>query len=298
MSYASVTTSNISPHSPQPRPDPALLNTSPPKASGVADDLAKVGVVAETFKERPRTLTSEANKLSSEYTEEPHIVTPEAYSQPGKSSKSAHHISSKLSTPSDGDSENSLESNDLKGKDKENRFTPRNRNGNRRLREVKAEGAYLWRSTMDYLLRPELMGGCVGFVNLGLLAGLGRAFYTKPHLRRDTAFILQTVTAAAGLLFVEGYVAERHRQTPRGSKEHREKEGALILKKIQEVVLRPGVLGGFIGLFNASVIGTLGYLAYANWDRPHWNRSHLSNITVGLIALVSGERLLAEHYRK
>lgn len=145
-------------------------------------------------------------------------------------------------------------------------------------------------------------------MNLGLLTGLGRAFYTKPHLRRDTAFILQTAATAAGLLFVEGYAAERYRRTPQASEEERrEKKGALVYKKMREVVLRPGILGGSIGLrefksgfnlqgadqrraiVNASVIGTLGYLAYANWDRPHWSRNHLSNIAVGLIALVSGE---------
>lgn len=221
--------------------------------------------MAGTFKERPRTLTSEANKLPSENAEKPRTLAPEAKHQPGKSSESVHHFSSKVNMPSGGDGENTPEANGLKDGDKEKPLIPRDRSRNRRLREVKAEGAYLWKAAMDYLLRPELMGGCVGFgkkilislcsifvtpkaVNLGLLAGLGQAFYTKPHLRRDTAFILQTATTAAGVLFAERYAAERYHQTPRGSKERREKKGALIFEKIQEVMLRPGVLGGVIGL--------------------------------------------------
>lgn len=56
MSYASVTSHNVS--ADQPLPDPALLNTVKPTASGVADDTAKVGVVSPNFKENPATTTS------------------------------------------------------------------------------------------------------------------------------------------------------------------------------------------------------------------------------------------------
>lgn len=56
MSYASVTSHNAS--ADQPLPDPALLNTTKPTASGVADDTAKVGVVAPNFKQNPATTTS------------------------------------------------------------------------------------------------------------------------------------------------------------------------------------------------------------------------------------------------
>ncbi len=44
-----------------------------------------------------------------------------------------------------------------------------------------------------------------------------------------------------------------------------------------------------MAVVNTSVLGTLGYLAYANWDRPHWNRNLLPSLTVGAIALISGE---------
>jgi len=278
-----------------------LLNTSPPtppRASDVTDDTAKVRVIAETSKDKPRT-----NKLPSENAKKSRTLTPEANGPPDGSNENTQDFSSKANMfPGRGD-ENSRtftpEANGFSDEGKEKPLTSRNRNRNRRLREAKAEGAYLWETMTGYLLRPEMMGGCVGLVNLGLLAGLGRAFYAKPHLRKDTAFILQTAAAAVGLLFVEGYAAERHRQTPRRSEEdRREKKGVLVYEKVREVVFRPGVLGGLMGLLNASVIGTLGYLAFTNWDRPHWSRRHLSSITVGLIALVSGEGWLAEQYRK
>ena len=56
MSYASVTSHNAT--ADQPLPDPALLNTTKPTASGVADDTAKVGVVSPNFKQNPATTTS------------------------------------------------------------------------------------------------------------------------------------------------------------------------------------------------------------------------------------------------
>lgn len=63
MSYASVAAANVPPH--QPRPDPALLHTSPPTHPAVADDAAKLNVVAPDFKQHPRTFTSEARKVIS-----------------------------------------------------------------------------------------------------------------------------------------------------------------------------------------------------------------------------------------
>jgi hypothetical protein len=214
-----------SPNFVQPQPDPALLNTSQPEASGVADDTAKVNVVAQSFRESPRTYTSEANRFPDEQDD-----------------------------TSESDSEG--------------------RRKDRRLREVKAEGAYLWAALKRYLLRPETAGGCLGLcehfltptafllliispVNLGLLGSLGRTLYIKPALRKDTAFIFSAVAATLGLFAVEGYAAEKYRQTPRGWVEERraKEEGAYLFAKAREIVLRPKVFGGFVGLSEC-------YLAY------------------------------------
>lgn len=249
MSYASVTASNISPDSPQPQPDPALLNTSRPEASDVADDTAKVNVVSQAFRENPRTHTSEANRYPNE---------------------------------SDGTSSSNS------GR----------RGGDRRLREVKAEGAYLWAALKRFLLRPETAGGCIGLVNLGLLGGLGQTLYIRPGLRRDTGFIFSAVATALGLLAVEGYAAERYRQTPRGRAEERraKEEGAYLYAKAREVILRPGVLGGLVGVANTAVLGSLGYVAYSRWDQPRWDRRIVSGVAAGLFALFSGEGWLAERF--
>ena len=42
----------------QPHPDPALLTTEPPTADNIADDAAKVNVVAPDFRSNPETITS------------------------------------------------------------------------------------------------------------------------------------------------------------------------------------------------------------------------------------------------
>lgn len=58
MSYAQVAAHNAPPRSEQPRPDPALYNTEPPSHSNIADDMAKVSMVAPGFKDHPATVTS------------------------------------------------------------------------------------------------------------------------------------------------------------------------------------------------------------------------------------------------
>lgn len=82
------------------------------------------------------------------------------------------------------------------------------------------------------------------------MAGVGRAFYTQPHLRRDTKAIGTTVAGALALLSAEGFAAEKYRKTPRGQDEERraKEEGAVIYKHAREIVLRPGVMGGLVGL--------------------------------------------------
>ncbi|KNZ80469.1 hypothetical protein J132_05589 [Termitomyces sp. J132] len=90
---------------------------------------------------------------------------------------------------------------------------------NRHLREVEAEGLYLWEVAKCHLFQPGVAGGLIGLVNLGLLIGAGRAFYTQPHLREDRAVVSSTVAAAFALLSVEGYAAEKYRKTLRGQAE-------------------------------------------------------------------------------
>ena len=96
-------------------------------------------------------------------------------------------------------------------------------------------------------------------VNVGIISGAAYSFYTKPHLRRDTRAIAAAAAGALTLLSAEGYAAEKYRETPRGQREaaKAKKEGAALYRAAREHILRPGVLGGLLGVreyFFSSVI--------------------------------------------
>jgi len=173
------------------------------------------------------------------------------------------------------------------------------KNAKKSLNEVEAEGEYLWELTKQYLFRPGIAGGLIGLLNVGIVAGVGHAYYTQPHLRCDTTAIASTVAGALTLFSLEGYAAEKYRETPRGQAEERraKQEGAIIYRHAREIVLRPGVLGGLVGLVNTAILGTIGYYSYINWDQPSWDRYTVSAVSVSLLTLWGGEGYIAKHYR-
>ena len=86
--------------------------------------------------------------------------------------------------------------------------------------------------------------------------------------------------------------AEAYRRTEAGAAERRRihEEGAAIYKQAKEIVLRPGVLGGLVGVFNIGVLSGVGYWSYINWDRPAaWGRREVSATVVALFALFASE---------
>ncbi|KAH9892744.1 hypothetical protein C8Q73DRAFT_746532 [Cubamyces lactineus] len=250
MSYASVAAQNAPPPSQQPHPDPALLTTERPTADNIAEDAAKLNVVAPDFKQHPATTTSVQDIPAD-------IPTPGAPSGAGES-------------------------------------RPR-----RYLHEAEQEGFYLWNVAKHYILQPAVAGGLLGLLNLGLIGGAAYTYYTKPHLRRDARAIASSVAAALTLLSAEGYAAEKYRETPRGQREAEKakKEGAALYRYAREHILRPGVLGGLLGVLNAGIIGAVGYFSYINWDRPRWDRRVVTAVTAGILTLWTGEGFLAERYR-
>jgi len=171
--------------------------------------------------------------------------------------------------------------------------------GHRRLEETKAESIYLWESAKHVLFRPGVAGGLIGLVNIGLMAGAARAFYAQPHYRRDTKVISSTVAATLAILGVEGFYANAYRKTAAGQEEERKakEEGALIYRHVREQILRPGTLGGLVGVINLAILGAIGYFSYENWNRA-WDRRTVSVISAGLLTLSIGEGFLAEKYRK
>ena len=87
-------------------------------------------------------------------------------------------------------------------------------------------------------------------VNVGLLSWASYSLYTKPHLRHDSRLLASAAAAALTLLGAEGYAAEKYRETPAGQEEERraKAEGAALYRAVKEHLLRPGVLGGLIGV--------------------------------------------------
>lgn len=104
--------------------------------------------------------------MSGENVKKSRTLTPEAKGPPDESDENVRDFSSKVNKLSGGGGENTCtpaqKANGLSDEDKETPLIPRNRSRNRRLREAKAEGIYLWEAMTGYLLRPEMMGGCVG----------------------------------------------------------------------------------------------------------------------------------------
>ncbi|KZT11065.1 uncharacterized protein LAESUDRAFT_755682 [Laetiporus sulphureus 93-53] len=168
------------------------------------------------------------------------------------------------------------------------------------IHEAEEESFHLWEVTKHYLFRPAVAGGLLGLLNIGLISGAGYVYYTEPHLRRDTRALASTAAAALVILSGESYAAEKYRQTPHGKEEERKskQEGAAIYRVTKEHLLRPGVLGGLLGAVNAAILGTVGYFAYREWNRPTWDRRIVTAVSVGLLTLWSGEGYLAEQHRK
>ncbi|CAE6427924.1 unnamed protein product [Rhizoctonia solani] len=260
MSYADVARQNAGDPSEQPRPDPSLLTTEQDVSGGSLPDISRnVNVAPSDFKSNPQTVTSE--------------TTP------------AHQ----------GDSDDDDGQGNRPGSAKRRAAKERARKG---LHDAEEEGLHLWNQFKERILRPSTAGGIIGVVNVGLLAFIGRELYTKPHLRRDTRSLGMTVAAAGALLGLEGALADAYVKTPAGQKEKEraKKEGAAIYRHTREVVLRPGVLGGLVGLLNLGILGGVGYAAYSNWDKPRWDRRTVSAISIGLLSLVAGEGFLGERY--
>ena len=128
-------------------------------------------------------------------------------------------------------------------------------------------------------------------VNLGLIAAGGCLLYTEPHYGRDARALGAAAAGSLALIGAEGVLAEQYLQTPEGQADKRRAlaEGSYLYKTGREHILRPGVLGGLVGVVNLGIIGALGYVAYDNWNKPHWDRRTVSAVSAGLIALWGGE---------
>ncbi|WVQ85945.1 hypothetical protein IAT38_008113 [Cryptococcus sp. DSM 104549] len=65
--------------------------------------------------------------------------------------------------------------------------------------------------------------------------------------------------------------------------------------KTKDVVLRPGTLGGLIGVVNVGILGTIGYFAYTKKDQ-RWDPKIVGGAVAGTLALFGAEGYVAESY--
>jgi hypothetical protein len=87
-------------------------------------------------------------------------------------------------------------------------------------------------------------------INVGLLGYAGYLFYTTPAYRQDYRVVGGTAAAALALVSAEGALTDAYLNTDEGQAELRraEQEGSALYRHSKEVVLRPGVLGGLVGV--------------------------------------------------
>ncbi|EJD35575.1 hypothetical protein AURDEDRAFT_108923 [Auricularia subglabra TFB-10046 SS5] len=267
MSYATVAATNAPPPSQQPHANPALLNTGrSPNLLPVDAHNEKVQIASPGFKEHPSTVTSEYIPPTDEELER-------KYGSTGPSSHRSHNQAEK----------------DKHRRDK----------AKEHLHRAEHEAETAWEYAKTQILRPGVAGGILGIVNVGLLATAGYQFYTRPELRSDKRAIGGTVAGALILFGAEGWLAESYAQTEAGQREAQraKEEGALIWKHTKEVVLRPGVLGGLVGVLNVGILGGLGYTFYSRPELQN-DRRFISWVTIGVLSLFAGEGFAAEQYRK
>ncbi|KIO25323.1 hypothetical protein M407DRAFT_92676 [Tulasnella calospora MUT 4182] len=280
MSYADIAKHNAS--GPQAHPDTGLLNLERDGDTSLPDVEKKVTVVPQSYKDHPETETSALN----------HSLPSEPASQPHQSSNhqsSNHQSSNHQPSNAHGHSPFSQSERDRRSKDIK-----------KKLEETEEEGLELWAEVKERMLRPGTLGGLIGIVNVGLIGAFGYELYSKPHVRSDTRLLATAGVSGLVLLGAEGYLAEAYRKTAAGQEEERRarEEGAALYRRTKDIVLRPGVLGGIVGVVNVGILGGVGYISYVHWDTPNWDRRTVSAVTVGLITLFTGEGYLAEQYKE
>ncbi|CAE6482667.1 unnamed protein product [Rhizoctonia solani] len=83
--------------------------------------------------------------------------------------------------------------------------------GKKEKERAKKEGAALYRHTREVVLRPGVLGGLIGALNLGILGGVGYAAYSNWDQPRWDKRVVSTISACLlSLSAAEGYVAERY----------------------------------------------------------------------------------------
>ncbi|BEI81427.1 hypothetical protein CcaverHIS002_0205870 [Cutaneotrichosporon cavernicola] len=168
---------------------------------------------------------------------------------------------------------------------------------NAELDEAETAMAAAWAKTKDVVLRPGTLGGLMGVVNVGLLGGMGYWAYKNRNIPWDRRNVTAAVAGTLALFGVEGFLADSYLDTPDGQAEaeRAKREGSRLYLQTKEVILRPNVAGGLVGILNIGVLGTVAYFAYRDWNKP-WDHQVVAGVTAGLLALSGIEGYLGSQY--
>ncbi|KAG7571012.1 hypothetical protein FFLO_00976 [Filobasidium floriforme] len=93
-------------------------------------------------------------------------------------------------------------------------------------------------------------------------------------------------------------VEKKAKQLKREAKaeiQHAENVAAQYIERAKELVLRPGALGGLMGVANVGLLGTIGYYAYTRRNVP-WDRNYVGATAASVLALFGIEGVVAEQF--
>jgi len=77
--------------------------------------------------------------------------------------------------------------------------------------------------------------------------------------------------------------------------QHAENVIAAYYEKAKDIVLRPGALGGLMGVANVGLLSTIGYYAYTRRNIP-WDRNYVGATAASVVALFGIEGVVAEQF--
>ncbi|KAI0027612.1 hypothetical protein K488DRAFT_90656 [Vararia minispora EC-137] len=162
--------------------------------------------------------------------------------------------------------------------------------------EAEAGGYYLWKRLKSSVPRPAVVGGLLGVVNVGLIAGAAYVFYSEPQLRRDCRALSVAVTSSLALVGAEGYLAESYlRASVEQAAQYKAGGSSFINHRRAERMLRQSVLCSLVGMINISILGAVGYSAFKDRQLQRWDSRVVSSVSIGLLALWGSQGYLISH---
>jgi hypothetical protein len=280
MSYAAMAAKNAPPEDQLPQPSQDLLDghfAGETEAVRVVDDSEKVAVVTPEWKEHPVTTTSIGENASAPAAtsvehrpapthDEPHVseVAPtptpaQAYQPPpGPSAE----------PPKAKDKERDLPEGSIKVGPDEEQVKRAARKGEAKAKEVEKDVGHKVAQAEE---KAEQVG---------------------EEVKKEGKRLGKDVKEYAGKA-EEG--AKSLGKKARAEFNEAETAAARYYAKSKEVLLRPGVLGGLLGVANVGIISALSYAAYQRREFA-WDRRIVAASVAGTLALFGAEGVLAERY--